>query len=81
MATRAAPDWKVSTSYRILVKIGWAIIAVAVYFATAAAILDSVSVWWMVAGLAIGGLVVSALLPEPVPDDYLNSSRTEVRTR
>jgi hypothetical protein len=80
MTTRAERDWKVSTSYRILLRIGWAAIAVAVYFATAAAILDSVGVWWMVSGLAVGAMVLASVLPEPVPRDYLNSGTTRVDT-
>jgi hypothetical protein len=81
MTTQAARDWKVSTSYRILMRIGWATIAVAVYFATAAAILDSVGVWWIVAGLAVGVMLLAAVLPEPVPQDYLNGAHTRVDTR
>jgi len=78
MTARASQDWKVSTAYRILVRIGWAALAVAVYFAAAAAILDSVGVWWMVAGVALAVMLLTAALPEPVPRDYLVSGRTMV---
>ena len=76
--TVRSPDWKVTTGYRVLVKLGWAAIALAVYFAAAAFILGSVRVWWMVAALAASAILVGLLLPEPVPRDMLNEHRTMV---
>ena len=81
MATGAQRDWKVTTSYRILVRIGWATIAVAVYFATAAAVLDSIGVWWIVAGLSIGVMLLMAILPEPVPREMIVGPRNWIDSR
>ncbi|MEX0827171.1 MAG: hypothetical protein WD184_10530 [Acidimicrobiia bacterium] len=71
-------DWKVTTSYRVLVKVGWGAVVLAVYFAAAALILQSVTAWWAVAALAGGAIMVGVMLPEPVPRDMLNSHRTHV---
>jgi hypothetical protein len=71
-------DWKVTTSYRVLVKVGWAAVVLALYLAAAALILESVTVWWAVAALAGGAIMVGLMLPEPVPRDMLNSHRTRV---
>lgn len=78
MTARAHRDWKVTTSYRVLLKIGWAVIAMAVYFATAAAVLDAMAVWWIVAGLAAGVMLLMAALPEPVPRDLITGPHTMV---
>ena len=75
MTTAAQRDWKVTTSYRILLRIGWAIILVAIYFAATATGLDSMGVWWMVAGLAFGVMMLMAILPEPVPRDLITGPR------
>lgn len=71
-------DWKVTTGYRVLVKVGWGATVLAIYLAAAAVILKSVTVWWMVAALAAGAIVVGLMLPEPVPHDMLNGHRTRV---
>jgi hypothetical protein len=81
MRARAERDWKVSTAYRILTRIGWGVVAMALYFAGAATVLDSVGVWWIVAGLGVGGMLVAAALPEPVPRDYISGAPTMVDTR
>ncbi len=78
MTTGVQHDWKVTTGYRILLRIGWAVIAVAVYFATAAAVLDSIAVWWIVAGLALAVMTLTAVLPEPVPRDLIIGPRNWV---
>ncbi len=78
MTTRVQRDWKVTTSYWILLRIGWAAIVVAIYFATAAAVLDSMGVWWIVAGLALGVMLLMAALPEPVPRDLITGSKNWV---
>ena len=64
--------------YRILLRIGWAAIAVAIYFAAAAAVLDSIGVWWIVAGLASSVMLLMSLLPEPVPRDLIIGPRNWV---
>lgn len=79
MTTRVQRDWKVTMSYRILLRIGWAVIAVAIYFAAAAAVLDSIGVWWMVAGLALGVMLLMSMLPEPVPQDLIIGPRNRVK--
>lgn len=71
-------DWKVTTSYRVLVKVGWGAVVLALYFAAAALIVESVTVWWAVAALAGGAILVGLMLPEPVPHDMLNGPRTQV---
>lgn len=78
MTTRVHRDWKVTTGYRNLVRLGWGAIALAVYLAGAAAVLDSARVWWMVAGLALSVMLLSALLPEPIPRDQIVERRTHV---
>lgn len=62
----------------MLVKVGWGATVLAIYLAAAAVILESVTVWWMVAALAAGAIVVGLMLPEPVPHDMLNRNRTQV---
>ena len=81
MTTRVQRDWKVTAGYRIVLRLGWAVMVFAVYLAGAAAVLDSSSVWWVVAGLAIGALGLVAILPEPVPRDQLVGRRNSVDTR
>jgi hypothetical protein len=76
--TTHTPDWKVTTGYRVLVKIGWAATALAVYLGAAALILGSVTVWWLVVALAVAGIVAGLMLPEPVPHDMLDGRRTMV---
>jgi hypothetical protein len=78
MTTRVQRDWKVTTGYRMLLRVGWGVIVLAVYLAGAAAVLDSSTVWWIVAALAIGAMAVSAALPEPVPRDEITGRRTWV---
>jgi len=75
MTTSVQRDWKVTTGYRIMLKIGWAAISMAIYFAAVAAVLDSMSVWWIVAGLALGVMLLVSALPEPIPRDFLIGSR------
>lgn len=81
MTTRVHQDWKVTTGYRVLLRTGWAVMGLALYLAGAAAVLDSSSVWWMVAGLAVGALGLVAVLPEPVPKDQLVARRNQVDPR
>jgi len=59
-------------------RIGWAVIAVAIYFASAAAMLDSMGVWMVVAGLAIAVMLLVGVLPEPVPRDLIIGRRNWV---
>lgn len=62
----------------MLLRVGWGVILLALYLAGAAATLDSSAVWWGVAGLAVAAMVVSSLLPEPVPRDHITGRRNRV---
>lgn len=81
MTTRVQQDWKVTTGYRVLLRVGWGVMGLAIYFTAAAAVLDSASVWWMVAALAAGALWLVSILPEPVPRDHLVERRTAIDSR
>lgn len=72
------PDWKVTTGYRVLLKVGWGVTVFAVYMAAVAVAFGSVTAWWIVAALAIAAMLVGLLLPEPVPREMLNGHRTMV---
>lgn len=72
------PDWKVTTGYRVLLKVGWGVTGFAVYLAAVAVAFGSVTAWWIVAALAIAAMLVGVLLPEPVPREMLNGHRTMV---
>lgn len=76
--TSHSRDWKVTTAHRVLVRIGWAVTALAAYLAAAALVLGSVAVWWMVAALAAAAVLVGLLLPEPVPQEMITGHRTMV---
>ena len=72
------PDWKVTAGYRVLIKIGWALTALAIYLAGAASFLDAVAMWWVVAGLAGAAILVGLLLPEPIPRDLITGPRNRI---
>jgi len=73
-----APDWKVTTGYRVLIKVGWGATVLAVYLAAAASFLDASGIWWVVAGLAVAALLVGLLLPEPVPREMITGPRNRI---
>jgi len=62
-------------------KIGWGVVALAVYLAAAAAILDSAAVWWVVAGLAVLAIATAAVLPAPVPEEMIIGGRNHIDCR
>jgi hypothetical protein len=72
------PDWKVTTGYRVLMKIGWAVTALAIYLGVAATLVGADRLWWIVAALAIVGILVGLLLPEPVPRDMITGPRNRI---
>jgi hypothetical protein len=78
MTTSAHTDWKVTIQYRILLRLGWGLIGVALYLTGAAAILDVTAIWWTVAGLAVLALLTGVLLPEPVPRSMLSAGHNRV---
>ncbi|HAX81876.1 MAG TPA: hypothetical protein DCY40_04840 [Actinobacteria bacterium] len=67
-------DWKLTTGHRVLVQVGWGLIALAVYLGAAASWFDTAAIWWAVAGLAVVVILTSLLLPEPVPRDMITGS-------
>jgi hypothetical protein len=69
------PDWKTTPAYRVLVAGSWGVIGLAVFLGAAGAMFDAAGVWWMVAGLALLVILITLLLPEPVPHDMLIESR------
>jgi ABC-type spermidine/putrescine transport system permease subunit I len=79
-ADRAA-DWKVTAGYRFLLKLGWAVLALAAYGVVVALILGVPGAWWMAAGLAVLALLVVGFLPEPVPSEMITGRRTRIDTR
>lgn len=78
MTTRVRRDWKVTSGYRNLLRVGWALITAAIYFAAAAAVFDSIAAWWIVVGLALGVMLLAGALPEPIPRDLIVGSRNWV---
>lgn len=77
----ATPDWKVTTAYRILIKIGWAATALALYMAVIAVVTGIPGAWLVAAGLAAFGLVVGLLIPAPVPKSLITGSRNHIDAR
>jgi hypothetical protein len=80
-AGRPAPDWKVTPAYRVLIKVGWAAVAIALYGSAVATVVGITAAWWMTAGMAAFALLVAILLPAPVPSGLLTEGRTTVDTR
>jgi ABC-type spermidine/putrescine transport system permease subunit I len=76
-----AADWKVTVGYRMLLRVGWGVFALAVYGAIVALVVGAPGAWWMAAGLAVLALLVVAFLPEPVPAEMLTGRRTRIDTR
>jgi ABC-type spermidine/putrescine transport system permease subunit I len=74
-------DWKVTSGYRFLLKLGWAVLALAAYGVVVALILGVPGAWWMAAGLAVLALLVVGVLPEPVPSEMITGRRTRIDTR
>jgi hypothetical protein len=83
MVTRTAhkADWKVTIGHRILVKVGWGLLALAAYLAVAAVVVGLEKMWWLVAGLALTGVLIALTLPEPVPQDLVVERRRWIDAR
>jgi ABC-type spermidine/putrescine transport system permease subunit I len=73
-----APDWKVTTGYRLLLRAGWGALALAVYGAVLALALGVPGAWWMAAGPASLALLVVMLLPEPVPAEMITGRKNRI---
>jgi hypothetical protein len=74
----AGPDWKVTTGYRVMLRIAWCMVILSVYGAGVAVLVGFRGVWWVVAGLAASAMLVAALLPEPVPADLITEARSRL---
>ena len=74
-------DWKVTVGYKVLLRVGWGLFALAAYEGSVALVLGVPGAWWMAAGLAVLALLLVAFLPEPVPAGMLTDRRTRVDTR
>lgn len=64
-----------------MVNVGWAIVALSVYLAFAATFTGLDEMWWVVAGLALLGMLVAVTLPEPVPRDLIMERQRWVDSR
>jgi hypothetical protein len=76
-----AADWKVTPGYRILLEVGWGLLALAAFGCVVALVLGVAGAWWMAAGVAVVALLLVAFLPEPVPAQMLTGRRTHIDTR
>ena len=73
-----APDWKVTTGYRVMLALGWSAFILAVYLAVVAAVLGFPTVWWIAGGFAVLALGTSAFLPEPVGSEIVTGGRNHI---
>ena len=75
-----ARDWKVTPAYRLLIKVGWGMLTLAVYGVVVGAVIGVTGAWWLAAGMAAAAGVLAALLPPPVPSELI-TERTVVNWR
>lgn len=78
VAGRPPLDWKVTTGYRVLIKVGWSAVALALYGAAVAVVVGIASAWWITAVMAAFALLVGALMPAPVPRDLITGGRNRI---
>jgi hypothetical protein len=76
-----APDWKVTTGYRVMLAVGWSAFILALYLAVVAFVLSFAAVWWIAGGFAVLALVTSVMLPEPVPAEMITGGRNHIDGR
>ncbi len=76
-----APDWKVTTGYRVMLVIGWSAFILAAYLAVVAAVLEFPAVWWIAGGFAVMALMTVTFLPEPVPAEMITGGRNQIDAR
>ena len=81
VAGRLPRDWKVTTGYRVLIKVGWMAVGVALYGAAVAVVVGIDEAWWAAAGLAVLALLVGTLIPAPVPRELITGGRNHIDTR
>jgi ABC-type spermidine/putrescine transport system permease subunit I len=77
-AHAAGRDWKVTTGYRVMLRVAWGVLTLSVYGAVVAVVVGVPGAWWMAAGLAALAMLVAALLPEPVPADLITEARSHL---
>jgi len=76
-----APDWKVTTGYRILLRVAWVLAVSSILLAVVAA-LDGLAIgWWAAAGLAALALLLGAMLPEPLPAEMITGNHNHIDVR
>ena len=75
------PDWKVTTGYRIMIKVGWTAVLLALYGAAAAVVVGIDGAWWATAGMAAFALLVGALIPAPVPRELITGNHNRINPR
>jgi hypothetical protein len=80
-AGRRPTDWKVTTGYRVLIKVGWTAVALALYGAVVAVVVGLDQGWWAAAGAAAFALLVGALMPAPVPRELITGGHNHIETR
>ena len=71
-------DWKVTTGYRVMIKLGWLSMGLALYCAAVAVFVGIESAWWITAGAAAFALLVAALMPAPVPRELITGGRNHI---
>ena len=76
-----APDWKVTTGYRVMLAAGWSAFILAVYLGVVATVLGFPTVWWVAGGFAVLALITVAFLPEPVPAEMITGGRNRIDGR
>mgnify|MGYP001828403350 CR=1 FL=1 len=74
-------DWKVTTGYRVLLRMAWGLVALAVYGGVVAILVGVADAWWLAVGAAGLALVMGAMLPEPVPAEMLTRHRQHIDSR
>jgi len=75
---RPLTDWKVTTGYRVLIKVGWTAVGFALYGAAVAVVVGIDSAWWIAAGMAAFALLVGVFMPEPVPRELITGGRNHI---
>lgn len=81
MTLARTQDWKVTTAYRLLLRVAWVAAIGAIYLVVVAAIMGVERAWWAAAGLAALALAIGAFLPEPVPRQFITGGRNHIDTR
>ena len=81
VAGRLTRDWKVTTGYRVLIKVGWIAVGFSLYGAAVAVVIGIEEAWWAAAGMAGFALLVGVLIPAPVPRELITGGRNHIDAR